>query len=81
MAAGTPVVTSNVSSLPEIAGTAALLVNPRSAEEIRDAVQQILLSPGLAQRLHVQGVRQAGQFSWNTCAQKSLAFFHRIVHA
>ena len=78
MAAGTPVITSNISSLPEIAGGAALLVDPNSAGEIADAVRQILLSPGLAERLHTCGVKRAGQFQWSECARQSLAFFQRI---
>jgi alpha-1,3-rhamnosyl/mannosyltransferase len=80
MAAGTPVITSNVSSLPEVAGNAALLVDPHRAEEIRDAVLQILLSPALAQRLRTQGIQRAQQYHWDVCASKSLTFFHRVLN-
>jgi glycosyltransferase involved in cell wall biosynthesis len=81
MAAGTPVVTSNGSSLAEIAGDAALLVNPRCKGEIADAVRQILFSPGLAEELRARGVQRAEQYQWQGCARKSLQFFQRIVNA
>ena len=78
MAAGTPVITSNVSSLPEIAGGAAILVDPHSAGEIADAVRQLLLSPGLSERLRACGAKRAAQFQWSECARQSLAFFQRV---
>jgi alpha-1,3-rhamnosyl/mannosyltransferase len=78
MAAGAPVITSNVSSLPEVAGNAAILVDPHRAEEIRDAVLQILQSPALAQRLRAEGIQRAKQYHWDVCARKSLAFFHKV---
>ena len=51
MACGTPVITSNLSSLPEVAGDAALLVNPYSAEEIASAMQSIISDSGLRSHL------------------------------
>src|ERR1041385_8927697 len=79
MAAGTPVVTSNGSSLVEIAGNAALLVNPRCKGEIADAVRQILYSPGLGEELRTRGIQRAEQFQWQSCARKSLQFFQQIA--
>lgn len=81
MAAGTPVITSNVSSLPEITGDAALLVNPRCAAEIADAVRQVLCSPGLGQQMRAAGIRRAEQYQWGECARKSLEFFRKVVDA
>jgi len=79
MAAGVPVVTSNVSSLPEVAGDAALLVDPQSPAEIRAAVEKILLSPDLAARLSAAGRQRARQYRWEHCAHRSLEFFRRLV--
>ena len=72
MAAGTPVITSNVSSLPEVAGDAALLIDPRSQAELRDALARLLLSPDLRAELAGRGRLRARAFRWDTCAARSL---------
>jgi glycosyltransferase involved in cell wall biosynthesis len=78
MAAGVPVITSNTSCLPEVAGDGALLVDPRSASEIRAAMERLLTSPELRQKLATAGLERARrEFRWNVCARKSLEFFHR----
>ena len=79
MAAGVPVVTSNVSSLPEIAGDAAVLVDPRSPQELRDALQRLLLSPALRADLAARGRVRAADFRWETCAARSLEFFRESM--
>lgn len=79
LAAGVPVVTSNVSSLPEIAGDAALLVDPRSTAELRDALSRLLLSPDLRAEMARRGRCRAQQFRWEECAKKSLQFFETLV--
>jgi glycosyltransferase involved in cell wall biosynthesis len=79
MAAGVPVITSNVSALPEIAGDAALLVDPRSLTELRDALSRLLLSGDLRERLAACGRERAAEFRWETCAAKSLEFFRRVL--
>ncbi len=79
MAAGIPAVTSNVSCLPEIAGDAALLVDPRSASDIRAAIQKVLGSPSLAQQLAAAGrARASARYRWETCARQSIEFFERV---
>jgi glycosyltransferase involved in cell wall biosynthesis len=78
MAAGVPVITSNTSCLPEVAGGSALLVDPRSAAEIQSAMEKLLTSPELRQELGAAGIARARrEFRWNVCARKSLDFFHR----
>jgi glycosyltransferase involved in cell wall biosynthesis len=78
MAAGVPVITSNTSCLPEVAGDGGLLVDPRSAEDIRAAMEKLLTSPGLQQELRTAGMARAkSEYRWKTCAQKSLEFFRR----
>jgi len=75
MAAGVPVVTSNVSALPEIAGDAALLVDPRSEAELRDALNRLLLYPNIRTGMSARGRERAELFRWDTCAAKSWQFF------
>ncbi len=79
MAAGVPAVTSNVSSLPEIAAGAALLVDPRSVSELRGAIEKLLLSPGLRAELADKGRARACEFTWEACAAKSLEFFEEAA--
>jgi alpha-1,3-rhamnosyl/mannosyltransferase len=79
MAAGVPVVTSNVSSLPEIAGHAALLVDPRSLQELRDALVRLLTSPTLCAELSARGRARAQRFRWETCAAQSWEFFRKLA--
>ncbi len=75
MAAGVPVITSNVSALPEIAGDAALLVDPRSEAELRDGLERLLLYPHIRSAMSQRGHARAEGFRWDTCAAKSWQFF------
>lgn len=79
LAAGVPVVTSNISALPEVAGDAALLVDPRSRQEIRSALERLLLSPSLRLQLADRGRARAREFTWEACARKSWEFFKRVA--
>ena len=78
MAAGVPVITSNTSCLPEIAGEGALLVDPRSPAEIQGALGKILTSPPLREQLRAAGTARAQRYRWEVCAQKSLEFFRQF---
>lgn len=64
MACGTPVITSNLSSLPEVAGDAAILINPYNKCEITEAMQTIATDRKLRDRLSAQSITRANQFSW-----------------
>jgi glycosyltransferase involved in cell wall biosynthesis len=64
MACGTPVITSNVSSLPEVAGDAALLVDPYNVDAIADAIRNALGDEALRTQLVARGLARARQFSW-----------------
>ena len=64
MACGTPVITSNLSSLPEVAGDAAFLVNPYNIKEITAAMQAIAGDSGLREHLRTLGLTRASKFSW-----------------
>lgn len=79
MAAGAPVVTSNTSCLPEIAGGGALCVDPRSPAEISTALERVLTDSDLRARLSAVGQARAERYSWEQCAVQSLAFFDRVM--
>ncbi len=72
MACGTPVLTSNVSSLPEVAGEAALLVNPRQTTEIAQGLTQLITNANLRRRLVEKGFQQIQGFSWDKAAAQIL---------
>ena len=80
MAAGVPVITSNVSAMPEIAGDAAVLVDPRSLAELRDALSRLLLKPDIRKSMAARGRERAGQFRWAACAAKSWQLFQEISY-
>ncbi|MBD2292138.1 glycosyltransferase family 4 protein [Anabaena sphaerica FACHB-251] len=64
MACGTPVITSNLSSLPEVAGDAAILINPYNVGEITAAMQAIINDLEMRKQLSEKGLKRANQFSW-----------------
>ena len=70
MACGTPVITSNVTSIPEVAGNAALLVDPTSVEQIAAAMQHIVSDTSLRDRLRTKGLARVARFSWASTAAK-----------
>ena len=78
MAAGAPVLTSNTSCLPEIAGDAAMFADPRSAAEIANALEKLLESESLQTGLRAKGRARAEHFRWETCAARTLSFFRTI---
>src|SRR5450631_896489 len=79
MAHGTPVVTSNTSSLPEVAGNAALLVNPENVFEIRRGLQRALLDPALRAQMKQRGYEQAQRFSWTTSVSRILEIYREVA--
>ncbi len=78
MACGAPVITSNTSSLPEVAEDAALLVDPTNTEELASAISRLLEDAQLREDLRQRGYERAEQFSWAASAQKMLAVYHRL---
>jgi glycosyltransferase involved in cell wall biosynthesis len=79
MAHGTPVVTSNTSSLPEVAGNAALLVNPENVFEIRRALQRVLLDPAMRTQMKQRGYEQAQRFSWTASVSRILEIYREVA--
>jgi glycosyltransferase involved in cell wall biosynthesis len=70
MKAGTAVITSNITCMPEVAGDAALLINPENIESIAGAMIQISNNPDLRKQLIEKGKHQAKRFSWDKTAEK-----------
>jgi glycosyltransferase involved in cell wall biosynthesis len=75
MACGTPVVCSNTSSLPEVAGDAALLCDPRDATSIAQAVLRAQTDVALREMLRERGLARAAQFTWDNVARQTLAAY------
>jgi glycosyltransferase involved in cell wall biosynthesis len=78
MACGCPVVCSGTTSLPEVAGDAALLVDPNDAEAIAGAVYRVLCDDSLREHLVMRGLRRAREYSWRRHTQETVAVLHRL---
>ena len=78
MAAGAPVITSSVSSMPEVAGDAALLVDPLDVEAITEAILRLATDSALSDDLRQRGRTRAAGFDWHTCAE-AVADVYRSV--
>jgi glycosyltransferase involved in cell wall biosynthesis len=82
MACGVPVITSNSSSLPEVAGDAAILVDPLDCQAIAEAIQRVLFdnqTPNLAAIMREKGLARAKQFSWERTARETIAVYERVL--
>ena len=79
MACGTPVLTSNVSCLPEVTGGAALLVDPYSAEAIAEGMNQLQGNRALHADLQAKGFKWVKQFSWSRAARETRAVYDRVL--
>jgi glycosyltransferase involved in cell wall biosynthesis len=78
MACGVPVIAANRSSLPEIAGSAALLVEPDD-QLLAEAMLGVLTDPGLAGDLRAKGLARAKDFSWRSTAQQTVAVYRQVL--
>ena len=79
MACGAPVLTSNVSSLPEVAGEAAVQVDPLDEDAIRSGLQDMIESPSLLADLREAGRTQAARFSWRSTAESTMRVFEKVL--
>jgi glycosyltransferase involved in cell wall biosynthesis len=79
MASGTPVITSKISSMPEIAGDAAILIDPLSPPSIAEALLEILGNEDLRQDKIQDGLLNSKRFSWDITAEKVLGIYERIL--
>jgi len=81
MASGCPVVTSDRSSLPEIGGDAVLYVNPDEVLQIAAAMEKLLMDDSLRRTLAKRGLARASRFSWERCAQETVAVYEKILNS
>ena len=72
MASGVPVITSNVSSLPEVADGAGILINPKNHAELTRSINNLLVKEKLRKLLIQKGLIQAQKFSWEISAKKAI---------
>jgi glycosyltransferase involved in cell wall biosynthesis len=79
MACGTPVITSNLSSLPEVTGDAAILIDPYNVDEMAAAMQAVAEETELRSRLRVLSLQRASQFSWAKTGQATVEILQRYL--
>jgi glycosyltransferase involved in cell wall biosynthesis len=79
MASGTPVVTSNVSSLPEVVGDAALLIDPYESADIANAIRRVLTEPALAADLRQRGLARVKDFSWERSVARVRDIYEEVL--
>jgi glycosyltransferase involved in cell wall biosynthesis len=79
MACGAPVVASNVSSLPEVVGEAAVQINPENVFDIARGIREVLIDEKLRARLIRRGREQAARFSWNWTARQVLEIYREVA--
>jgi len=80
-AAGLPVVTSNTTSLPEVAGDAALLVNPENTGEIAEAMSQMATNDAMRSDLRTRGLSRAKQFTWVRTARLTIDVYRKAIES
>ncbi|MBC8248766.1 MAG: glycosyltransferase family 4 protein [Anaerolineales bacterium] len=78
MACGTPVITSNASSLPEVVGKAGLMVEATEVEALTEAMKQVLEDDALREGMMAKGVKQASKFTWEKAAAKLLSLYETL---
>ena len=79
MAHGTPVLTSNTSSIPEVVGNAAVMVNPENVFEMMRALERVLIDQSLREKMRQRGYEQVKKFSWQNSAEALLEAYEQIA--
>lgn len=80
MACGVPVITSNLSALPEIAGNAGKLIDPYNVKTISEAMLELLESSNLLEKLRTEGLKHVQNFQWKHAAEKTIELYERVYH-
>lgn len=78
MAYGCPVIVSNVASLPEVTGEAAIKVDPHDTDGIASAIREVLTNENLRRELVSRGLKRASQFSWEKAAEETLKVYESV---
>ena len=79
MACGIPLITSNISSMPEINGDAGILIDPHNEQELEDAILNVLEDTNLRKQMIEKGFKRAKEFSWERCAQQTLDVLDEVM--
>jgi glycosyltransferase involved in cell wall biosynthesis len=79
MACGTPVITSNLSSIPEVVGDAAMLIDPYNTAEIAQAIASVLKNEGLRDNLRTSGLARSRLFNWDKTARETLSLYREVI--
>jgi glycosyltransferase involved in cell wall biosynthesis len=79
MACGTPVIASNISSIPEVVGDAGKLINPCNSKEFEDALEALILDEGYRAELSKKGIARSGMFSWNRTGKETWNVYEEIM--
>jgi glycosyltransferase involved in cell wall biosynthesis len=80
MACGTPVITSNVSSLPEVVGDAAITVDPHNIKELSKKINKILSNKDLQNKMIQRGIERAKQFTWDKTARETIKVYEDVLN-
>jgi glycosyltransferase involved in cell wall biosynthesis len=81
MACGVPVITSNVTSIPEVLGTSAVFINPHDADELCEAMLNVLSNDILRDKLIMSGLVRSSELSWHNTAKETLLAFSKIINS
>jgi alpha-1,3-rhamnosyl/mannosyltransferase len=73
------VVTSNVSSLPEVTGGAAILVDPYEVDSIREGIERVLTDPTLCEELRSKGIARSREFSWESSVARTREIYEEVA--
>ena len=79
MASGTPVVTSNISSLPEVGGKAVLYADPENSKDIGNKLFDLMMNDSFWNMMSKKGLEQAKKFSWENCARETVEVYKRVL--
>ena len=79
MQCGTPVISSNSSSLPEVVGDAGILIDPKDEDHLCQAMLDVLTDSNLRESLRKKGLERAKQFSWKKCADQTVEIYKKII--
>lgn len=80
MACGTPVIASNVSSIPEVVGDAGLLIDPHDSNQLKEAILAVIDDENLSKRLSTAGLDQSKKFSWEQCTHNTIAIYKEVLN-
>jgi len=79
MSCGTPVITSNVYSMPEVAGDGAILVDPYDPDDIANAIYKVLTDDGLRHEMIKKGLERVKEFTWERCTRETLKVYEEVL--